>query len=175
VRLISDDGLDVTAGGTGEIVYKGGAMFRGYWNDSVATLSAYRDGWIRSGDVGRFDADGFLYIVDRKKDMIITGGENVASREVEEVLLLHPMVAEAAVIGLPHLKWGETVHAVVGLRAEAGTTEIALIDHCRQHLASYKKPTGITFIDTLPKMANGKVDKITLRKLFAVNKTLAGA
>lgn len=163
VRLITDDGEDVTETGTGEIVYRGGAMFRGYWNNSVATLATVRDGWIYSGDIGRFDEDGFLYIVDRKKDMIISGGENIASREVEEALLSHPQVAEAAVVGLPHPKWGETVHAVVILRDSDGATSDQLIDHCRQFLASYKKPTGVTFMTTLPKMANGKIDKVALR------------
>ncbi|MBU3992783.1 MAG: AMP-binding protein [Alphaproteobacteria bacterium] len=168
VRLIDDDGNDVTATGAGEITYRGGAMFRGYWNDSVSTFAAYRDGWIRSGDIGRFDDDGFLFIVDRKKDMIITGGENVASREVEEALLRHDSIAECAVVGLPHPKWGETIHAFVALRelgagGAIGPNEAELIEHCRKYLASYKKPTGITFLAALPKLPNGKVDKVTLR------------
>ena len=170
IRLFDDDGRDVTDSGAGEITYRGGAMFRGYWNDSVATFAAWRDGWIRSGDIGRFDADGFLYIVDRKKDMIITGGENVASREVEEALLRHDAVAECAVVGLPHAKWGETIHAFValatsGAASAAAPDEADLITHCRKFLASYKKPTGITFLATLPKLPNGKIDKVALRTL----------
>lgn len=173
VMLVDDAGRDVTRGGTGEIVYRGGAMFRGYWNDSVATLAAWRDGWLHSGDIGRFDEDGFLYIVDRKKDMIVTGGENVASREVEETLLAHPQVAEAAVIGLPHIKWGETVHAVVVLRDGAGTSEAELIEHCRLFLASFKKPTGVSFLAALPKLANGKIDKLSLRQRQPAETTMA--
>ncbi|MBB6193488.1 acyl-CoA synthetase (AMP-forming)/AMP-acid ligase II [Sphingobium wenxiniae] len=173
VMLVDDAGRDVTHGGTGEIVYRGGAMFRGYWNDSVATLAAWRDGWLHSGDIGRFDADGFLYIVDRKKDMIVTGGENVASREVEDALLRHPQVAEAAVIGVPHSKWGETVHAVVVLRDGATLGETEIIEHCRLFLASFKKPTGVSFVEALPKLANGKVDKLSLRQRWSAEGSMA--
>jgi len=167
VRLLDEAGRDVTAGGTGEIVYRGGTMFRGYWNDHVATMAAWRDGWVWSGDIGRFDADGFLYIVDRKKDMIVTGGENVASREVEEALLAHPALAEVAVVGLPHPKWGETIHAAVVLAPGGAIDAAGVIAHARSRLASYKKPTGVTFLERLPTMANGKVDKVALRKMLA--------
>jgi len=163
VRLLDDDGKEVPQGQPGEIVYRGGAMFRGYWNDHVTTLATWRDGWISSGDIGLFDADGFLFIVDRKKDMIITGGENVASREVEEALLGHPEISEVAVIGVPHPKWGETIHAVA-VRAQGSTVdEAAVIAHARGCLASYKKPTGVTFVERLPTLANGKIDKVSLR------------
>ena len=167
VRLIDDEGQDVTDSGTGEIVYRGGATFRGYWNDHVATMATLRDGWVHSGDIGRFDEDGFLYLVDRKKDMIVTGGENVASREVEEALLAHPDVAEVAVIGVPHPRWVETVHAVVVRTPEGKVDADGLIAHCRTLLASYKKPTGVTFAERLPTLANGKIDKVTLRRDIA--------
>lgn len=139
-------------------------MFRGYWNDSVLTLATLRDGWVHSGDIGRFDEDGFLYIVDRKKDMIVSGGENIYSREVEDVLLTHPEVSEVAVVGVPHARWGEAVHAVVVRMEGSGLSEEALTAHCSERLASYKKPRSIAFAKVLPKLANGKIDKKALRR-----------
>lgn len=165
VRLIGDDGLDVAPGEPGEIVYRGGVMFRGYWNDMPGTLQALRGGWVHSGDVGRFDEDGFLYIVDRRKDIVISGGENIYSREVEQALVQHPAVLEAAVIGVPDAQWGESVRAVVVLRTGAQAAEQELIDHCRTLIASYKKPRSVVFTHDLPKMNNGKVDKNRLRAL----------
>jgi acyl-CoA synthetase (AMP-forming)/AMP-acid ligase II len=164
VRLLDEAGADVAPGEVGEIVYRGGVVLRGYWNDRLATAEALRDGWMHSGDMGRFDADGFLYIVDRKKDMIISGGENIYCREIEDVLLLHAGVAEAAVIGVPDPRWGETVHAVIVVRADATPTADEIIAHCRAHLASFKKPTGVTFVAEIPKLATGKHDKPGLRQ-----------
>ncbi len=165
VRLLGDDGREVAAGEAGEITYRGGVMFRGYWNDMPATLQALRGGWVHSGDIGRFDEDGFLYIVDRKKDMVISGGENIYSREVEQALVQHPAVLEAAVIGVPDPRWGEAVRAVVVLRASAEASEAELIAHCRSLIASYKKPRSIVFTDDLPKLNNGKIDKNRIRAL----------
>jgi acyl-CoA synthetase (AMP-forming)/AMP-acid ligase II len=165
VRLVDDAGREVPAGEAGEITYRGGVMFRGYWNDMAATLATLRDGWIRSGDIGRFDEDGFLYIVDRKKDMVISGGENIYSREVEQALVQHPAVLEAAVIGVPDAKWGEAVRAVVVLRTGARAAGDELIAHCRTLIASYKKPRSIVFTAALPKNANGKIDKNQIRAL----------
>lgn len=163
VRLLDEQGHEVPVGQPGEIVYRGGVMFRGYWNDMPATLATLRGGWVRSGDVGQFDEDGFLYIVDRKKDMVISGGENIYSREVEQALVKHPDVLEAAVIGVPDVKWGESVRGVVVRRAGASVSEPQLIEHCRQFIASYKKPRSIVFVDELPKLHNGKVDKNRIR------------
>ncbi len=163
VRLLGEDGQPMPEGEAGEIVYRGGVMFRGYWNDMPATLAALRDGWVHSGDIGRFDRDGFLYIVDRKKDMVISGGENIYSREVEQALVRHAAVLEAAVIGVPDASWGESVRGVVVLRPGTSVSEQALIDHCRQWIASYKKPRSIVFVDALPKLHNGKIDKNQLR------------
>jgi acyl-CoA synthetase (AMP-forming)/AMP-acid ligase II len=171
VRLLGDDGKDVPTGAAGEIVYRGGVMFRGYWNDMPATLNTLRDGWVHSGDIGRFDEDGFLYIVDRKKDMVISGGENIYSREVEQALVQHPAVLEAAVIGVPDPKWGEAVRAVVVLRAGARATQEEIIAHCRTLIASYKKPRSVLFTDSLPKNNNGKVDKNRIRALHGAAST----
>jgi len=142
-------------------------MFRGYWNNSIATAEAVRDGWYHTGDIGRFDEDGFLYLVDRKKDMIISGGENIYSREVEEAILTHPAVSEVAVIGLPDLTWGETVCAVIVLVPGKTATESEIIQHTRPLIASYKKPGTVRFVAALPKIASGKEDKKVLRTEYA--------
>lgn len=163
VRLIDENGRTVAVGEPGEIVYRGGVMFRGYWNDMSATFETLRNGWVHSGDIGQLDGDGFLYIVDRKKDMVISGGENIYSREVEQALVQHADVLEAAVIGVPDAKWGESVRGIVVLRKNAQVTEAALIEHCRQWIASYKKPRSIVFVETLPKLHNGKIDKTLIR------------
>jgi acyl-CoA synthetase (AMP-forming)/AMP-acid ligase II len=135
----------------------------GYWNNPTLSAQAVKEGWLDTGDVGYFDHECFLFIVDRKKDMIISGGENVYSREVEEVLLAHPDVSEAAVIGVPHEEWGETVKACIVLKSGANEDEPSLIQHCRQFLAGYKKPQSIDFLDALPRSHNGKIDKRALR------------
>jgi acyl-CoA synthetase (AMP-forming)/AMP-acid ligase II len=166
VRVVDDDGRDVAPDTPGEIVVKGDQVLMGYWRNPDATQgSFFAGGWFRSGDVGRWDADGYLYIVDRKKDMILTGGENVYPREVEEVLYQHPAVVEAAVVGAPDPKWGEKVVAVVCLRSDATGEE--LIAFCRERIASYKKPRHVVFIDALPKNASGKVLKRELRDRIA--------
>src|SRR5690606_1488574 len=130
-KILDDDGNECPVGVAGEIVARSGAMFRGYWNNSVATVETLRNGWVHTGDMGRIDEDGFLYLVDRKKDMIISGGENVYSREVEEALLQHPAVSEAAVIGVPDPKWGENVCAVLVLKAGASVSGEEIIRHCQ--------------------------------------------
>jgi len=166
VRVVDDEGRDVAAGEPGEIVVKGDQVLMGYWKNPEATKSSFFEGgWFRSGDVGRWDEDGYLYIVDRKKDMILTGGENVYPREVEEVLYTHPAVVEAAVIGAPDPKWGEKVVAVVCARSAVEAEE--LIAFCRERIASYKKPRHVVFIDVLPKNASGKVLKRELRDRIA--------
>ncbi len=167
IRIVDDEGRDCPVNQPGEVALKSPVMFRGYWNNSIATTEAVRDGWYYSGDVGRFDEDGYLYLVDRKKDMIISGGENIYSREVEEAIVQHPAVFEVAVIGLPDETWGETVCAVVVLAAGASATEAELIEHTRSLIASYKKPRTIRFVPGLPKVASGKVDKKVLRAEFA--------
>ena len=151
----------------GEIVIKGDQLLQGYWNRPEATEEAFKGGWFHTGDMAYRDAEGFFYIVDRKKDMIITGGENVYSREVEEVLYGHPSVSEAAVIGLPDAKWGERVVAVVTVRAGATVTEQEILALCRDRLAGFKTPKSVRFIDELPKNVSGKILKRELRDRFS--------
>lgn len=165
-RIVNENDEDVPAGTVGEIVHRSPQAMLGYYNDPQKTAEAFRKGWFHSGDLGRFDEDGYLYVVDRKKDMIKTGGENVASREIEEVLFSHPHVAEAAVFGVPHERWIEAVTAVVV--AKPGVTlEISLLEaHCKDKLASYKRPKNIVIVDALPKNASGKILKRELRARF---------
>ncbi|MCY1258362.1 Long-chain-fatty-acid--CoA ligase [compost metagenome] len=166
-KVVDEDGNECKVGEPGEILARSSAMFRGYWNNHGATLETLRDGWCHTGDMGRFDEDGFLYLVDRKKDMIITGGENVYSREVEEALLQHPAVSECAVIGIPDPKWGENVCAVITFKTGRSASEAELIEHSRSLIASYKKPKKVIVVDALPKLVTGKVNKIELRNLYA--------
>lgn len=165
-QIVDDDDNPVGTGVVGEIVHRSPHAMLGYYRDEEKTDAAFRNGWFHSGDLGRFDEDGYLYVVDRKKDMIKTGGENVASREVEEVIFAHPSVAEVAVFGVPHEKWIEAVTAVVVLRpGEAlGTEELAVF--CKERLAGYKCPKSIHLTDQLPKNASGKVLKRELRDSF---------
>lgn len=166
LRITSDDGEECPQGEPGEICLRGESLMRGYWNNSAATVDTLRDGWMHTGDIGRVDEDGYLYVVDRKKDMIISGGHNIYSREVEEVLFAHPDILEAAVIGAPDEKWGESVRAVIVRRAGAKLAEADIIAHCRSNLASYKKPRSVVFINELPKLASGKVNKRELRARY---------
>ncbi len=163
-RVVDDDGQPVPPGEIGEIVHRSPHAMLGYWNDPERTAQAFAGGWFHSGDLGVLDADGYLTVVDRKKDMIKTGGENVASREVEEVLYAHQAVAEAAVFGLPHPRWIEAVTAAVVLRDGAAATEQDLIEYCRGRLAGFKVPKHIEFVDHLPKNASGKLLKRELRQ-----------
>jgi acyl-CoA synthetase (AMP-forming)/AMP-acid ligase II len=137
----------------------------GYWNNSTTTAKVLHEGWFYTGDLGQFDEDHFVFVVDRKKDMIISGGENIYSWEVEEALRAHSAVQEAAVIGVPDPQWGEVVKAFVVLRNGAGSAD-DLIEHCRSLIASYKKPRSIEFVDALPRLFNGKIDKKALRAPF---------
>ena len=165
-RLMDDDGRFVPAGIVGEIVHRSGHVMSGYLDDPEKTSEAFAFGWFHSGDLGRFDEDGYLYVVDRKKDMIKTGGENVASREVEEVLYLFPGIEEAAVIGLPDPKWIEVVAAVVVPQRGASIQEKDLISHCRDYLAGFKCPKRVLIVDQLPKNPSGKILKRELKETF---------
>jgi long-chain acyl-CoA synthetase len=170
LRVVDDQGRDVAQGQSGEIVLRGETMMQGYWNDPQATAEALRDGWFWTGDIGTLDEDGFLYIVDRRKDMIVSGGINVYPREVEEVLYGHPAVLEVAVVGVPHERWGETVKAIVSLRPGRSASADELIAYCKERLASYKKPTSVDFVDSLPKTGSGKVWKKPLRDQYWVGR-----
>ncbi|MGA2835591.1 MAG: long-chain fatty acid--CoA ligase [Acidimicrobiales bacterium] len=156
-------GAPVPPGASGEIVMRGPKVFPGYWRDPDATAAAFAGGWFHTGDIGVRDEDGYLFIVDRLKDMIVSGGENIASSEVERVLYEHADVVEAAVVGRPDDRWGETPVAFVVLRAGADVTAEDLIGHCRAELARYKVPTEVTFLDELPRNPSGKVLKRELR------------
>ena len=151
----------------GEIVHRSPHLILCYYNDPDKTAEAFRNGWFHSGDLGRFDDDGYLYGVDRKKDMIKTGGENVASREVEETIFLHPKVAEVAVFGVPHPKWIEAVVAVVVPKPGQDVTAEEVTDYCRGALSAFKTPKHIALRDSLPKNASGKILKRELREEFA--------
>ena len=166
VRIVDDNGDDLPAGEVGEILLTSPGVMKGYWNNTAATIETLRDGWVHTGDVGRLDSEGFLYLVDRKKDMIISGGENIYSREVEEAVVTHEAVSEVAVIGVPDEKWGEAVKAVVVLRQGASATAQDLIDHCRALIATYKRPRHVEFVDEIVKLPSGKIDKVRLRKLY---------
>jgi long-chain acyl-CoA synthetase len=137
-----------------------------YWQRPEETREAIVDGWLHTGDLGYYDEKGFIYLVDRKKDMIVTGGENVYSREVEDVLYMHPAISEAAVIGIPDPLWVERVHALVVLNEDAMATEKSIIQFCKEHLASYKAPKSIEFTKSLPKNPQGKILKRELKKKF---------
>ena len=165
VRVVDDQGREVAKDGTtmGEIIIRGNAVMRGYYRDPEATAKAIRDGWFYTGDAAVVHADGYLEIRDRWKDIIISGGENISSVEVEATLLRHPAVQESAVVGLPHEKWGETPRAFIVLKAGAATTSESLRQFCREHLAHFKVPHDFDFIAELPKTATGKVQKYVLR------------
>lgn len=165
VRIVDDTGCEVPRGKLGEITLSGPKVFAGYWRDPDATAKALRDGWFHTGDIGRVDQDGYLYVEDRKKDMIVSGGENIATPEVERVLYEHPDVVEAAVVGMPHERWGEVPKAFVVLRPGAETDATGLVAFCRERLAKFKVPAEIQFIDKLPRTPSGKVLKRDLRSL----------
>ena len=165
---VVDDGSDVAADGkqVGEIIVKGDIVTPGYWNLPEETSKAIRNGWLYTGDLAVIDSEGYVNIVDRKKDMILTGGENVYSTEVENVLYMHPKILEAAVIGVPHEHWGEAVKACVVLREGVETTEEEIIRFCKEHLASYKAPKSVDFLDALPRTGSGKITKKILREPY---------
>jgi len=176
VRVVDESGKEVAAGQRGELVARGANVTRGYWNHSDDTKSAFRDGLFRTGDVGYQDAAGYFYILDRLKDMIVTGGENVYCGEVEAVIYEHPSVREAAVFGIPDPQWGELVMACVVLAPGKSLTADELIAHCRQSLANYKVPRRIEFSEIeLPKSGSGKILKRILRDRFWTNQQRAVA
>jgi long-chain acyl-CoA synthetase len=167
VRVVDESGTELGVGQHGEVVARGANVMRGYWDNQEETVNAFRNGLFRTGDVGYQDAQGYLYILDRLKDMIVTGGENVYSGEVEAVLYEHPAIREAAVFGIPDAKWGELVMACAVLKPGAALSVDELIAHCRRSLASYKVPRRVEFSDVeLPKTGSGKILKRALRERF---------
>ncbi|AVO50181.1 o-succinylbenzoate--CoA ligase [Melaminivora suipulveris] len=168
-RIADESGQDVPAGETGELLIRGPNVFVGYWQKPEASAEALRGGWFHSGDLARQDEAGYYYIVDRKKDMVISGGENVYPAEVEQVLYRHPGIAEVAVIGTPDARWGEAVTAVIVPRAGMQLDEGELIGWCRERLAHFKCPRVVQFIDVLPRTATGKVLKRELRRRWTAD------
>jgi acyl-CoA synthetase (AMP-forming)/AMP-acid ligase II len=166
IAIVDDEGKPVPAGEPGEIIARGPQMMRGYWNRPEATAATLVDGWLHTGDVGRLDAEGYLYISDRVKDMIVSGGENIYPREIENVLFQMPCILDAAVIGVPDERWGESVKAVVVLRQGMTATEDEVINWTRERLATYKAPRTVDFIDALPRNPSGKVLKRVLREPY---------
>ncbi|MBP1821971.1 long-chain-fatty-acid--CoA ligase [Mycobacterium sp. OAE908] len=170
--ILDDNDIPVPAGTVGEIAHRGPHLMLGYLDDPARTAEAFRGGWFHSGDLGYYDEFGLLHVVDRKKDMIKTGGENVASREVEEVLYRHPLVQEVAVFGVPHPVWVEAVVAAVVARDGATLREDELLSHCRSHLAGYKTPKQVFFVEALPKNPSGKLLKRELRTRFGADQNV---
>ncbi len=168
VRVVDEQGNDVPKDGktVGEMIARGDNVMKGYWNRPELTAETVRQGWCYMGDMAAWDGEGYMYVVDRKKDMIVSGGENIYSTVVEEAIYKHPAVKECAVIGVPHPVYGETVKAIVVLREGCTATAEEIIEVCRQHLASYMKPTSVDFVDELPKAPTGKVLKRVLREKY---------
>ena len=166
VAVVDDNGRQLPSGSCGEIVTRSDMVMKGYWQNPGATAAALKDGWLHTGDIGRFDECGYLFLMDRSKDMIISGGENIYPREIEEVLIRHPAVREVAVIGVPDPEWGESVKAVVSTTSGTSVTDQELIDFCRKHVSSYKKPRSVDFVDEIPKNNYGKIMKRVLREKY---------
>ncbi len=170
IRILNEEGREVRPGEIGEIVVKSSQGMIGYWQAPELTQETIKDGWIHTRDMGYMDEQGYLYLVDRKSDMIITGGFNVYPREVEEILYQHPAVMEAAVVGVPDDIWGEAIKAFVVLRSGHSATEEELISFCKERLASYKKPKSVKFVDSLPKSPVGKVVRRILKEPYWTGK-----
>jgi len=166
VRVFDADDNELPPGETGEVVTRSDLVMKGYWRNPGATAETLRHGWLHTGDMGYMDEGGYLFLMDRSKDMIITGGENVYPREIEEVLVTHPAVREVAVIGVPDPKWGEAIKAIVSLVPGASATEEELIGFCKDNIASYKKPKSVDFTEELPKNNYGKILKRELRAKY---------
>jgi len=163
-KVVDEAGEPLALNEVGELVCRGPNVMQGYFKDSDATKEAIKDGWLYTGDLAKMDEEGYFYIVDRKKDVIVSGGENIYPREIEEVLLRHPAIADIAVVGVPHVTWGETVKAFVVLKDGKALSEQEIIEFCKAHLASYKKPTVVEILSEIPKNPSGKVLKRLLRK-----------
>jgi long-chain acyl-CoA synthetase len=165
IKIFDENDRKVPAGQLGEIVIKGPGVMKGYWNKPKETAEVIRNGWLHTGDVGYADEDGYLYLTDRKKDLIIRGGENIYPKEIENVLHMHPQVLEAGVIGLPDPVYGESVKAFVVLKTPGSASEEELIQFCKDKLPTYKRPKTIQLMDELPKSALGKILRRELRNL----------
>jgi acyl-CoA synthetase (AMP-forming)/AMP-acid ligase II len=166
IKVVDDAGDRLAPGRIGEVCVRGNHVMTGYWKNPEATARALEGGWYHTGDLGYLDEGGFLFLTDRKSDMIISGGENVYPTEVENVIYAHPAVLECSVVGVPDQRWGELVHAVVVVQDGASVTAEQIIEHCHQHLGGYKCPKTVTFVDGLPKTAIGKIRRTDVRDLI---------
>jgi long-chain acyl-CoA synthetase len=166
MRIVDEAGAQLPRGTVGEVAVRGATVMLGYWNNADATAAALRNGWLHTGDGAWMDDDGYITIVDRLKDMIVSGGENVFSKEVENAVTQHPAVQDCAVIGIPDAKWGEAVHAVVVLKAGALADAASIVAHCRTLIAGFKCPRSVEFLGAMPLSAAGKVQKGTLREAY---------
>ena len=164
VRIVDADDNEVPRGTVGEVCVRGPGVMQGYWNKPELTATALRGGWMHTGDAAYMDEDGFVFVVDRVKDMIITGGENVYSAEVENAVGRHPAVASCAVIGSPSERWGEAVHAVIVLKPGHSASADEIMAHCKTLIANYKCPRSVAFVDALPLSGAGKILKTKLRE-----------
>jgi acyl-CoA synthetase (AMP-forming)/AMP-acid ligase II len=166
VRVVDEKGDDVEPGEKGEVLLHAPNTMKGYWNRPQDTAEALQDGWLHTGDIGEMDEDGYLYIMDRKKDMIISGGENIYPAEIEDSLLRHPKVADVGVIGCPDEKWGEAVKAIVVVKAGEKLTAEELIEWCQGKIGRFKIPKKVVLSDAIPRTPTGKILKRVLREQF---------
>jgi acyl-CoA synthetase (AMP-forming)/AMP-acid ligase II len=166
VRIVDENGVDVAPEVVGEVIIRGDHIMKGYWERPVETAETLKGGWVFSGDMGYFDSQGYIFLVDRKKDVIISGAFNIYPKEVEDVIVTHSKVKEAVVIGVPDDKWGEAVKAVVVPKKEAKVTQEEIIDYCRVHLARLKCPKSVDMVPELPRNPYGKVQKTALRERY---------
>jgi acyl-CoA synthetase (AMP-forming)/AMP-acid ligase II len=173
VRCVRANGRQCSAGEPGEIVIRSAGLMSGYWRNEKATAETIHNGFLHTGDIGEMDDEGFVFVVDRLKEMIISGGENIYSREIENALMSHPAVLEAAVVGGPDERWGEKVVAFVVRRPGQDVDASAIDEHCRRTIASFKRPREVNFIDALPKLPNGKIEKFKLREPLWVGRDRA--
>ncbi len=170
IKIVDEEYNELASGEIGEIITRSDLVMKGYWRNPKATKETLKHGWLKTGDMGYMDENGYLYIKDRSKDMVISGGENIYPREIEEVLIQHPAVREVSVIGVPDPKWGEVLKAVVALVTGESATQEELISFCKDNIASYKKPKSIDFVDELPKSNYGKILKRELRAKYIQDK-----
>lgn len=166
IRLVDDEGNDVSPGELGEVIIKAANVMKGYWNRPEETEKTIREGWLHTGDLAKQDEDGYLYILDRKKDMIISGGENIYPAEIEDILLSHPQIQDVGVIGIPDQKWGEAVKAIVVKKGGEDLTEEELITWCKDRIGKFKIPKSVEFADSIPRTPTGKILKRELRAQF---------
>ena len=166
MRVVDNEGHDIGPGEIGEVIAKGDHITQGYWKRPDETAKTLKNGWLYTGDLATVDEGEYIYIIDRKKDMIISGGENIYPKEIEEVIYTHPSVSEVAVLGVPEKEWGEAVKALIILKEGKSATEREIIELCKKNLAGYKKPKSVDFVQNLPRTPSGKILKRKLRETF---------